>query len=121
MSIRNQKAAVTTGASQGMGAAFVAAYRKLGYAVVATSRTIAGPRDADVLTIRGDVSDQITADRVIDAGMDQFGRIDTLINDAGIFTAGPFTDYTKDQFDSVIGVNLPAAAELLASDPTDMG
>ena len=53
--------------------------------------------------------------------MDQFGRIDTLINDAGIFTAGPFTDYTKDQFDSVIGVNLPAAAELLASDPTDMG
>jgi NAD(P)-dependent dehydrogenase (short-subunit alcohol dehydrogenase family) len=89
-----------------MGAGFVTAYRKLGYAVVASSRTIGESQDADVLTIRGDIADPTTADRVIGAGVDRFGRIDTLINNAGIFIAGPFTDYTKDQFDSVIGVNL---------------
>jgi len=106
MSTQNQKVAVITGASQGMGAGFVTACHKLGYAVVATSRTIAESQDADVLTIRGDIADPSTGDRVIDAGMDRFGRIDTLINNAGIFIASPFTDYTRDQFDSVIGVNL---------------
>ena len=106
MSIQNQKVAVITGASQGLGAGFVTAYRKLGYAVVATSRAIAESQDTDVLTIRGDIADPTTADRVIDAGVGRFGRIDTLINNAGIFIASPFTDYTKDQFDSVIGVNL---------------
>jgi NAD(P)-dependent dehydrogenase (short-subunit alcohol dehydrogenase family) len=106
MSTQHEKVAVITGASQGMGAGFVTAYRKLGYAVVASSRTIGESQDADVLTIRGDIADPTTADRVIGAGVDRFGRIDTLINNAGIFIAGPFTDYTKDQFDSVIGVNL---------------
>jgi len=106
MSIQNQKVAVITGASQGLGAGFVTAYRKLGYAVVATSRAITESQDTGVLTIRGDIADPTTADRVIDAGVDRFGRIDTLINNAGIFIASPFTDYTKDQFDSVIGVNL---------------
>lgn len=106
MSTQHQKVAVITGASQGMGAGLVTAYRKLGYAVVATSRTIAESQDADVLTIRGDIADPTTAERVIGAGVDRFGRIDTLINNAGIFIASPFTDYTKDQFDSVIGVNL---------------
>jgi len=106
MSTQHQKVAVITGASQGLGAGFVTAYRKLGYAVVATSRAIAESQDTDVLTIRGDIADPTTADRVIDAGLDRFGRIDTLINNAGIFIASPFTDYTKDQFDSVIGVNL---------------
>src|ERR1700739_1941659 len=106
MSTHHQKVAVITGASQGMGAGFVTAYRKLGYAVVASSRTIAESHDVDVLTVRGDIADPATADRVIDAGRDRFGRIDTLINNAGIFVASPFTDYTMDQFDSVIGVNL---------------
>jgi len=106
MSTPHQKVAVITGASQGMGAGFVAAYRKLGYAVIATSRTIAESHDADVLAVRGDIADPTTADRVIDAGVHRFGRIDTLINNAGIFVASPFTAYTMDQFDSVIGVNL---------------
>ena len=106
MSIQNQKVAVITGASQGLGAGFVAAYRKLGFSIVATSRNIAESKDTDVLTIRSDVADPTTADRVIDAAMDRFGRIDTLINNAGIFIASPFTDYTTDQFDSAIGVNL---------------
>jgi NAD(P)-dependent dehydrogenase (short-subunit alcohol dehydrogenase family) len=106
MSTQHQKVAVITGASQGIGAGLVTAYRTLGYAIVATSRTIAESQDANVLTIRGDIANPTTADRVIDAGVDRFGRIDTLINNAGIFIASPFTDYTKDQFDSVIGVNL---------------
>jgi NAD(P)-dependent dehydrogenase (short-subunit alcohol dehydrogenase family) len=106
MSTQQQKVAVITGASRGMGAGFVAAYRKLGYAVVATSRTITDSDDSDVLTIQGDIADPTTADRVIGAGMERFGRVDTLINNAGIFIASPFTDYTRDQFDSVIGVNL---------------
>jgi NAD(P)-dependent dehydrogenase (short-subunit alcohol dehydrogenase family) len=106
MSTQQQKVAVITGASRGMGAGFVAAYRKLGYAVVATSRTITESDDSDVLTFQGDIADPTTADRVIGAGMERFGRVDTLINNAGIFIASPFTDYTTDQFDSVIGVNL---------------
>src|SRR5246127_470334 len=104
MSTHHQKVAVITGASQGMGAGFVTAYRKLGYAVVANSRTIAESHDPDVLTVRGDIADPTTADRVIDAGVDWFGRIDTLINNAGIFVASPFTEYTMDQFDAVVGV-----------------
>jgi NAD(P)-dependent dehydrogenase (short-subunit alcohol dehydrogenase family) len=106
MSTQGQKVAVITGASQGIGAGLVAAYRKLGYAVVATSRTIAASDDADVLTVQGDIADPTTAERVIAAGVAQFGRIDTLINNAGIFIASPFTDYTTDDFDSVVGVNL---------------
>ena len=106
MNTQGQKVAVVTGASQGMGAAMVTAYRKLGYAVVATSRTIAESGDPDVLTVQGDISDPATAERVISAGVARFGRIDTLVNNAGVFVANAFTDYTQDDFDAVIGVNL---------------
>jgi NAD(P)-dependent dehydrogenase (short-subunit alcohol dehydrogenase family) len=106
MSIQGQKVAVITGASQGIGAGLIAAYRKLGHAVVATSRTIAPADDTDVLTIQGDITDPATAERVITAGVERFGRIDTLVNNAGIFVAKPFTDYTQDEFASVTGVNL---------------
>jgi len=106
MSIQGQKVAVITGASQGLGAGIVAAYRKLGYSVVATSRTIAASQDPEILTIQGDIADPATAERVIAAGVSQFGRIDALVNNAGIFIAKPFTDYTRDEFDSLIGVNL---------------
>ncbi|WP_028799713.1 SDR family NAD(P)-dependent oxidoreductase [Streptomyces sp. 142MFCol3.1] len=106
MSTQDQKVAVITGASQGIGADLVAAYRKQGYAVVATSRTIAPADDAGVLTIQGDISDPATAERVIAAGIERFGRIDTLVNNAGIFVAKPFTDYTQDDFAAVTGVNV---------------
>jgi NAD(P)-dependent dehydrogenase (short-subunit alcohol dehydrogenase family) len=106
MSTQQQKVAVITGASQGIGAGLVAAYRKLGYAVVATSRTIAPSDDAAVLTVQGDIAELATADRVIDAGMAEFGRIDTLVNNAGIFVPKPFTDYTAADYDAMIGVNL---------------
>jgi NAD(P)-dependent dehydrogenase (short-subunit alcohol dehydrogenase family) len=102
----SQKVAVITGASQGIGAGLVAAYRKLGFAAVATSRTIAESQDADVLAVQGDIGDPATADRVIAAAIERFGRVDTLVNNAGIFVAKPFTDYTQDDFASTIAVNL---------------
>jgi NAD(P)-dependent dehydrogenase (short-subunit alcohol dehydrogenase family) len=106
MSSQYQKVALITGASQGLGAGMVAAYRKLGYAVVATSRTITRSGDPGILTVQGDIADPATAERVIAAGVERFGRIDTLVNNAGIFVAKPFTDYTQDDFDQVTGVNL---------------
>jgi NAD(P)-dependent dehydrogenase (short-subunit alcohol dehydrogenase family) len=106
MSTPGQKVAVITGASQGIGAGLVDAYRKLGYAVVASSRTIAASIDPDVVTVRGDIADPATAERVIAAGVERFGRIDTLINNAGIFIAKPFTDYTQEDYDATTGVNL---------------
>jgi NAD(P)-dependent dehydrogenase (short-subunit alcohol dehydrogenase family) len=106
MSSQDQKVAVITGASQGIGAALVDAYRKLGYAVVATSRGIALSGDEGILTVQGDIADPATAERVIAAGVERFGRIDTLVNNAGVFVAKPFTDYTLDDYATVTGVNL---------------
>jgi NAD(P)-dependent dehydrogenase (short-subunit alcohol dehydrogenase family) len=106
MSNQSQKVAVITGASQGIGAGLVAAYRKLGYAAVATSRTIAESDDADVVAVQGDIADPATAKRVITAAVERFGRVDTLVNNAGIFVAKPFTDYTEGEFAATSGVNL---------------
>ena len=106
MSTQNKKVAVITGASQGIGAGLVAAYRKLGYAAVATSRTVAESQDDDVLAVPGDIADPATPERVITAAVERFGRIDTLVNNAGIFVAKPFTDYTEDEYVSTTGVNL---------------
>ncbi|WIX89648.1 SDR family oxidoreductase [Amycolatopsis sp. DG1A-15b] len=101
-----QKVAVVTGASQGIGAALVEAYRKLGYAVVANSRSITPSGDAGILAVAGDIADPAVGARVIDQALAEFGRIDTLINNAGVFVAKPFTDYTGADFDLVTGVNL---------------
>ena len=106
MSNQSQKVAVITGASRGIGAGLVAAYRKLGYAAVATSRTVAESDDADVVAVKGDIADPATPQRVIAAAVERFGRIDTLVNNAGIFVAKPFTDYTKDEYATTSGVNL---------------
>ncbi|MEU8819759.1 SDR family oxidoreductase [Actinoplanes sp. NPDC048796] len=100
------KVAVVTGASQGIGAATVAAYRKLGYRVVATSRSIEPSGDPGVLAVPGDIADPAVGARVIDAGRAEFGRVDTLVNNAGVFVAKPFTEYTGEDFDLVVGVNL---------------
>src|ERR1700733_3985885 len=106
MNSQYQKVALITGASQGLGASMVDAYRKLGYAVVATSRTITPSADPGILTVQGDIADPATAERVIAAGGAEFGRIDTLVNNAGTFVAKPFTDYTRDDYDAVTGENL---------------
>jgi len=101
-----QKVAVITGASQGIGAALVKAFRDRNYRVVATARSVKDWNDPDVLVVPGDIADPSTAERVISAGLARFGRIDTLINNAGIFIAKPFTDYTPDDYAAILGVNL---------------
>lgn len=106
MSEQGHKVAIITGGSQGIGAGLVAAYRRRGWAVVATSRTIRPAEDPAVLTVDGDVSEPATTDRIISGALERFRRIDTLINNAGVFIAKPFTDYTADDYAAVVGVNL---------------
>ena len=101
-----QKVAVITGASQGIGEALVKAYRDRNYRVVATARTMGPSNDDDVLAVSGDIADRKTAERAIAAGMAEFGRIDTLVNNAGIFIAKPFTQYTEADFAAIVGVNV---------------
>src|ERR1700726_5278011 len=101
-----QKVAVITGASQGFGAGLVKAYRDHNYRVIANSRSIKPSKDPDILTIAGDVADPKTADRIVEEGLARFGRIDTLINNAGIFIAKPFVNYTEEDYASVLAINL---------------
>jgi uncharacterized protein GlcG (DUF336 family) len=101
-----KKVAVITGASQGMGAALVKVYRDRDYAVVATARSIKPTMDDQILAVPGDITDRKTAERAISEGMARFGRIDTLINNAGVFVAKPFTQYTEADYAAVLGVNL---------------
>jgi NAD(P)-dependent dehydrogenase (short-subunit alcohol dehydrogenase family) len=100
-----RKVAVITGASQGIGAALVTAYRERDYRVVAVSRSIRPSTDDDIVTVAGDVGDRKTAERAISEGVSRFGRIDTLINNAGIFIAKPFTQYTELDYAAILGVN----------------
>jgi NAD(P)-dependent dehydrogenase (short-subunit alcohol dehydrogenase family) len=106
MSEQDHQVAIITGGSQGIGAGLVTAYRRRGWAVVAVSRTIKPAEDPAVLTVAGDVSEPATADRIIGGALERFGRIDTLINNAGIFISKPFTDYTAGDYAAVVGVNL---------------
>lgn len=101
-----QKVAIVTGASQGIGRGLVAAYRQHGYAVVANSRTIKASDDSDVLAIAGDIAEPETAQRIITQAVARFGRVDTLINNAGVFIAKPFTTYTPEDYALVTGVNV---------------
>jgi NAD(P)-dependent dehydrogenase (short-subunit alcohol dehydrogenase family) len=103
---RLKKVAIVTGASQGIGAGLARAYRKRGYAVIATARSIAPSEDAGVVTVEGDIADPDTAQRVVATAVEHFGRIDTLINNAGVYIGKPFTDYTIEDFNALIAVNL---------------
>jgi NAD(P)-dependent dehydrogenase (short-subunit alcohol dehydrogenase family) len=101
-----QKVAVITGASQGIGAALVKAYRDRNYRVVATARSIKPSNDDQVLAVAGDIADRKTAERVIAEAVARFGRVDTLVNNAGIFIAKPFTQYTEADYAAMLAVNL---------------
>jgi len=102
----SEKVAIITGASQGIGAGLATAFRHAGYAVVGTSRSIPTSADPDFLTVQGDIADVDTARRVVEEALDRYGRIDSLINDAGLFIGKPFTDYTPDDLAAVTAVNL---------------
>ena len=102
----SRKVVVVTGASRGIGAAIVRAFRELDYAVVATSRSTKPSDDANVLTVAGDIGDPATARRVISEGVARFGRIDTLVNNAGIYIGKPFTEHTAEDYAAVMNVNM---------------
>ena len=101
-----QKVAVVTGASQGIGAAIVQAFRSSNYRVVANSRSIKAMADPDVVPVQGDVADPMTADLVFEEALRRFGHVDTLVNNAGIFMAKPFTAYSKDDYAVYMATNV---------------
>ena len=104
------KTAIITGASQGIGAGLVEAFLKRGYSVVANSRNIskANPfaASANVVLVDGDIGDPSTAAKIVDAALSKFGRIDVLINNAGIFIPKPFTEYTIEDFNTLVSTTL---------------
>jgi len=102
----SQRVAIITGASQGIGESLVRAYRKLGYGVVANSRTITESDDPMVVTVAGDIGQPGVGQRIVDAAVERFGRVDTVINNAGIFISKPFIEYSDEEYDAITGVNL---------------
>ncbi|HUA80671.1 MAG TPA: SDR family NAD(P)-dependent oxidoreductase [Dyella sp.] len=101
-----RKVVVITGASQGIGASLVKAFRDRDYRVVANSRSIKPPSDPDVVTVAGDISQRTVAEQMVKEALSRFGRIDTLINNAGIFLAKPFTAFTNEEYAKTLSVNL---------------
>ncbi len=101
-----RKVAVITGASQGIGARLVDAYLERSYRVVAISRSIQPSNNPDVLTVAGDLGNPSTGRRAVAEGRARFGRIDTLVNNAGVFVAEPFTGYSDEQYGQVVSTNL---------------
>jgi NAD(P)-dependent dehydrogenase (short-subunit alcohol dehydrogenase family) len=104
--VGSQPVVVITGASQGIGAGLVVGYRKLGYAVVANSRNVPPSDDPMVLAVAGDIAQPGVGQRIVDAALERFGQIRSVVNNAGIFVAKPFTEYTDADYDAITGVNL---------------
>ena len=104
----DKKTAIVTGASGGIGAGLVDAFLKLGYNVVATSRNASQSltASASLVLIDGDISKQETAVKVVEAAIQHFGTIDVLVNNAGIYRTKPFTDFTTEDFNALVSINL---------------
>lgn len=102
----SEKVAVVTGASQGIGAGIVEKLLDNGYRVVACSRNITSSGRPDLVEVAGDVSRPETARLVIQAARERFGRLDTLVNNAGAFLSKPFTEYTESEFANLVQVNM---------------
>ena len=103
-----KKAAIVTGASGGIGAGLVEAFLTEGYNVVATSRNATQSITASpsLVLVDGDIGRQETAVKAVDAAIKHFGAIDVLVNSAGIFYTKPFTDFTTEDFNALVSVNL---------------
>jgi NAD(P)-dependent dehydrogenase (short-subunit alcohol dehydrogenase family) len=101
-----QKVAIVTGASQGIGAGIVRGYRDAGFVVVANARNIERSDDEGVIAVPGDIGHRDVAQRVVHEAVERFGRVDTLINNAGVFIGKPFVDYSADDLQKVLHVNI---------------
>ena len=105
-----QKTAIVTGGSQGIGAGLVKAFLDRGYNVVANSRNITKanpfPASANLALVDGDIGDPKTAATIVDTAVSRFGRVDVLINNAGIFVPKPFTEYTTEDFNALVSTTL---------------
>ena len=95
-----------TGATGSIGTGLVEGYRRSGYAVVGTARSIEPSGEPDFATVAGDIAQADTAQEIVDLAMTRFGRIDTLVNTAGVYIEKPFTDYTAADFTRITEVNL---------------
>lgn len=104
------KVAIITGASRGIGLELTKRLQADGYCVVANSRRLTSAmtlsESSHLRLVDGDISLQGTAQRVVDAAIQSFGRIDLLVNNAGVFIPKPFTEYTAQDFQRAIGTNL---------------
>ena len=110
MKTTQQPVGIVTGASSGIGLGLTQALLERSYRVVANSRSISGSKDVksseDLVLIDGDVSKKATAVKVAEAAIEHFGRIDLLVNNAGIFIPKPFSEYTEDDYNLVMSINV---------------
>jgi NAD(P)-dependent dehydrogenase (short-subunit alcohol dehydrogenase family) len=106
----NGKTVIVTGASQGIGAAVVKAFLERGYNVVGTSRSATKSAELKasdrLVLVDGDIGQAATAQKVVDVAIQKFGSIDAVVNNAGIFVAKPFVDYSVDDFRTLVSTNL---------------
>ncbi len=104
----DKKTAIITGASGGIGSGLVDAFLRAGYNVVGTSQTITQSLTASpgLVLVDGDIGKQETAAKCVEAAIQQFGTIDVLVNNAGIFYKKPFTDFTTEDFNTLVSINL---------------
>src|SRR5215510_7668419 len=104
------KTAIVTGASQGIGAGIVKAFVQRGFNVVATARKMTESQEvaasSQIALVDGDIGEPATASRVVDTALSRFKSIDAVVNNAGIFFTKPFTDYTAEDFRSLISTNV---------------
>jgi NAD(P)-dependent dehydrogenase (short-subunit alcohol dehydrogenase family) len=105
-----RKTVIVTGASQGIGAELVKEFLKRGYSVVANSRNIIKanpfPASPNLVLVDGDIGDPNTAAKIVDTALSRFGRVDVLINNAGVFIPKPFIEYTTEDFNALVSTTL---------------
>jgi NAD(P)-dependent dehydrogenase (short-subunit alcohol dehydrogenase family) len=100
------RVAIITGGSQGIGAGLVDGYRQRGWSVVASARRMPPSTDPGIVTVEGDIAEPSTARRIVDAAVERFGQVDTLVNNAGVYISKPFTEYTAADYALITSVNL---------------
>jgi NAD(P)-dependent dehydrogenase (short-subunit alcohol dehydrogenase family) len=107
--MKNKGTVIVTGGSQGIGAGVVQAFLDRGYAVVATSRNVTKaklPSSPNLALVDGDIGQSSTAEKVVQTAISKFGSIDHVVNNAGIFIAKPFVDYTPQDFKALVSTNV---------------